>query len=448
MLTSRVIIRNGMVKDTWKEEDHPRSKSGPTAGQFIKKGTSSVGSVKEKKTKLVPKAYRMFTTAEQVLKAHREEKEALKEADLREIDLEDCDLEGIDLTSANLSKASMKYVKMGGSRLSKANFSGADLYRVRLWKADLTKANLINANLKECNLFDVNLTGANLKEANLKRTSLRRANLKNANLTGADLTGTNITLRQLLQASKLFGAKLPKELNITPEQIFSLKEETRNLVKKLDLPFERDMFGEEHEIDEEEELDEGEELTVQKLKHQVVKDLSKKTKLAYDQVNKEIKLWATTSADSHEYAIATQLIAKKIFHLDDAKIDHMEEKAELKFNKAKNIIDNDHDEKVKKIKLLEAQYETTQRYLATRGIKELVLFRGVGDSYNPEKDKQVALQPLSSCSLEEEVAYTFGDNVMALRVPREKIFSLPLTGIGCAVETEVVVFGGVYAPLE
>lgn len=48
-------IKKPLIKD-FKEEDHPRSKSGPTAGQFIKKGTStSVSPKKAKEKKIEPK---------------------------------------------------------------------------------------------------------------------------------------------------------------------------------------------------------------------------------------------------------------------------------------------------------------------------------------------------------------------------------------------------------
>lgn len=57
------------------------------------------------------------------------------------------------------------------------------------------------------------------------------------------------------------------------------------------------------------------------------------------------------------------------------------------------------------------------------------------------------MQPASSFSSDYDSAKRFADRfptgeIIAIKVPRERIFSTAITGCGCLLESEVVVLGG------
>lgn len=112
-----------------------------------------------------------------------------------------------------------------------------------------------------------------------------------------------------------------------------------------------------------------------------------------------------------------------------------------------------------------AQYEFTQETLKDAGVDSLVVFRGTRNlsgnvpvswsatdrpaRRSMESGIKVRTSPLSSWSVYESDAQQFGIGspggvITRMVVPRERIFSTPLTGFGCLNENEIVVLGGEY----
>jgi hypothetical protein len=112
--------------------------------------------------------------------------------------------------------------------------------------------------------------------------------------------------------------------------------------------------------------------------------------------------------------------------------------------------------------IVQAMYERTQAFLREAGIERVRVWRGMGwmsswaDEWpseapqwartlpvGPEVEVQGVLNPLSSWSADYNVASgSFGNIVLAAEVPATRILALPMTGIGCLDELEVVVIGG------
>ena len=358
----------------------------------------------------------------------------LSEANLKGANLLGANLVEVDLLGANLLNADLRVAYLLGAKLKGADLSGADLSEANLKGANLLDANLSGANLYNGNLYNVNLADANLSRANLKGAYLFHADLSGANLKGAYLSEVNLTKADLSDAY-LKGTKFSKKSfdlyldyiikghidNILidgkkiPNEITSSLKQSHILLKNI---LRSDGVSNKNES--------------QNKLHEV-------TGIPKDIIYGHIKQWAKTSADHHPVSMMIQLLSKSIFNLENSKIDHLDETSR---KQAVNRISNDEETKETIIKLLKAQYDETQKLLKKKGIKNLYVYRGVGDSYNGEK--KVVLQPLSSFSLERVVAKNFGHNIIQMIVPAEKVFSCPLTGFGCTKETEVVVLGGEY----
>jgi len=107
---------------------------------------------------------------------------------------------------------------------------------------------------------------------------------------------------------------------------------------------------------------------------------------------------------------------------------------------------------------LQAQYDNTQQFLNDHGITNLPLYRGL---YNAQTEWQkqggevtINIRPLSSFATTRQSAESFAGgltskdrkhldgNIISATVPADRIFSLPLTGVGCLKEREVVILGG------
>jgi hypothetical protein len=93
--------------------------------------------------------------------------------------------------------------------------------------------------------------------------------------------------------------------------------------------------------------------------------------------------------------------------------------------------------------MLTAQYNITQEFLKTNGIKELSLYRGIKD-YDDYPDNYYeqtlakCYQPLSSFAPDLSTAFNFGNKILQVKAPASQIQSLFTTGYGCANEYEVV----------
>jgi hypothetical protein len=208
--------------------------------------------------------------------------------------------------------------------------------------------------------------------------------------------------------------------------------------------------------------------------------------------------WAETSNDHERDSLMVQEVVKRVFNLDDAAtVDAFGDESMNSFQK----------EALSKLKvapplekaltaLVKAQYANTQAYLASKGITEVVVSRGMNhpelaedlkdyrmahfyrmtengeielqgdpernddivgniteeefDTYVPKGvlNVEVKMRPLSSFSVSRTVAETFGDSstgkkvFLETKVPVSRIFSTPLTGVGCLSEYEFVVLGG------
>jgi len=98
--------------------------------------------------------------------------------------------------------------------------------------------------------------------------------------------------------------------------------------------------------------------------------------------------------------------------------------------------------------VVRAQYEMTQQMFREIGIEEVTIARGMSFSFeNRPYDWQrgtliyeanAVLRPLSSWSIDVKDAKSFarGAQILFQRVPVERIFSTPMTGLGCFKESE------------
>jgi hypothetical protein len=190
-------------------------------------------------------------------------------------------------------------------------------------------------------------------------------------------------------------------------------------------------------------------------------------------------LWADTSGDHNKWAQAVQIATEKYFGLKNAypsitnaATEHGEDDgsgsmsinpragaAGILHSQASEIVDV-HKEVINAF--LESTYQHTQEKLKAAGVETITLYRGMGvdntDFAETQRDSQgraffpketLQLQPLSSFSTEFGDAMTFASQnsisnklVMAIKVPRERIFSTALTGPGMVNEHEMVVLGG------
>jgi len=215
--------------------------------------------------------------------------------------------------------------------------------------------------------------------------------------------------------------------------------------------------------------------------------------------------WASSSNDSQRDSLLVQQVVQKVFGLDDAlQPQEMESEdnwsAEEPDSEAKELLGNPVVEKVL-ISFVKAQYANTQAYLKSKGITEVMVFRGMnhpelaeelkdyrfahyermsergeivlenddgterdyGDITDEEFNSLVPegvvsvnmkMRPLSSFSVTKDIASRFGSQglygeqatgvFLSAKVPAARIFSTPLTGVGCFDEDEFVVLGGFF----
>lgn len=184
-----------------------------------------------------------------------------------------------------------------------------------------------------------------------------------------------------------------------------------------------------------------------------------------------VNCWAATSSDHNPLARAIQSRAAEVLGIKG----HFEYPEDEDIDGQTQMITAAHGPVIDDF--IRATYAHTQETLKAVGIEELVVFRGMNtlsdydkakmdvlkqkkagekDVVEPPKpeaveysyENELQLQPLSSFSTTYRTADSFSLGglgtplMMACRVPRERIFSTALTGIGCLDETEVVVTGG------
>ena len=172
-----------------------------------------------------------------------------------------------------------------------------------------------------------------------------------------------------------------------------------------------------------------------------------------------ISQWATSSGNHHSISVASQLAIADAFKMAP---EHVETKA---FHLLHGDVKGDHDtvykmaatelgiksntpESMAKFKaglrdFALAQYHATQDHLASLGIKELHLIRGMkfGEHNGPAKPVDIKLQPASSFTTNHSTAVSFAGtgSLFMVKVPASQVMSSFITGYGCTNESEVVV---------
>lgn len=168
----------------------------------------------------------------------------------------------------------------------------------------------------------------------------------------------------------------------------------------------------------------------------------------YAAADRVVRQWASTSGDHDYRAIAVQETVAKVFGLQEA-ADPRQTYYGGSTSVVKEIRDHDLGKidafKQKHEKALSAisqeTYKQTQAMFKKIGVKELTVYRGMEDVSIGDK---VQLNPLSSFATNKGEARSFGDTVIKMKVPVDRIYSTSITGPGCYDEDEVIVLGGVY----
>lgn len=98
-------------------------------------------------------------------------------------------------------------------------------------------------------------------------------------------------------------------------------------------------------------------------------------------------------------------------------------------------------------KLVRAMYDSTQKMFADAGVTHVLLSRGVKDVLDTpfsNKRETVAWNGNAAESWTSRLLITrnFSDSVLTAKVPVSRIFSTPLTGMGCLEESEYILLGG------
>lgn len=177
-------------------------------------------------------------------------------------------------------------------------------------------------------------------------------------------------------------------------------------------------------------------------------------------VRDAIDMWATTSLDHHVKALFLQRAVAERFGLTEAyehayayatdsskpgAVPHDIAEIEAGMDDWEKHRDWYHA-------LVEAMYEATQEDLATRGITELRLYRGMNlkqaDLGDADQNGvwEMEFNPASSWSASKGTAKGFGagigETIFEIVVPAASVFSSAGHGIGCLEETEFVLLGG------
>jgi len=171
-----------------------------------------------------------------------------------------------------------------------------------------------------------------------------------------------------------------------------------------------------------------------------------------------VQLWAQSSGDNRPQAVAMQMAIRDEFGLKDAVTDHLGIEGARPDYEANGAAYR---------AFARAMYDNTQADLASKGIKEMTLYRGMsfgsqtppGLTFDGEPHATtVSQQPASSWSYDFGSATIAGvvtqaasalhghfdsrGAMLAATVPASRILSTLNSGIGCEREHEVVVLGG------
>jgi len=185
-----------------------------------------------------------------------------------------------------------------------------------------------------------------------------------------------------------------------------------------------------------------------KLKAKVARKLAKEAEVSEEKASNFISQWAGTSNDNLQ-ALSVQRDASEEFKIELSEFNQEKIKGlsgglgiDAFMPPAKSLTQRT---------LLRVTYNETQAKLKKWGIKEVRLHRGVTFDtplkVREGKHTSIRTNVLSSWSINADVAQEFakrGGNgvVFSSVVPANRIFSFPMTGLGCLTEGEVVILGG------
>jgi len=229
------------------------------------------------------------------------------------------------------------------------------------------------------------------------------------------------------------------------------------------------------------------------LKDEVVTMLSTISGRPYDEVNEEVATWARTSNDHNYISLSLQEAAAEYFGngMSSWQTKNLEKLNGCR-DLAERIVSEDPTSTSQEVrdlykqyydywadeeevphpsdlvnsfsasqeydfeKFIDTTYKATQDSLSKLGGYNspddmLTLYRGVGarSSAKFREGKEISYvgNALESWTTSPGVAYEFAAKgegaILAVRVPRSRVFSTPVTGLGCAGEIEVVIIGGV-----
>ena len=182
---------------------------------------------------------------------------------------------------------------------------------------------------------------------------------------------------------------------------------------------------------------------------------SEATGLSSDTVRAFQDSWATTSGDEHETSVMLQNQAAHLFEVDGG---YYSDDKVIQASLAQGQYGPSPGKSDEIRTYLAAVYDKTQNDLAAAGIENVILYRGMGtDGFgelgraDPGEIVTHTSNPLSSWSLSREIGSVFAKThaygqhgiVLAMTVPRERIFSTASNGLGCYGEAEVILIGGV-----
>jgi hypothetical protein len=179
-----------------------------------------------------------------------------------------------------------------------------------------------------------------------------------------------------------------------------------------------------------------------------------------DKVSSLLRSWANSANDDNLTSLAMQEVATKTFNLQNTAEWTSTNQYSSKAQVADEIKNNGKIYEA----FLTSQYDATQQFFKDRNISSLEIYRGVIATDPSEKlptgdNVEVTARPLSSWSTSEDTASWFAsaDNAPAVHadkyldgaifhaiVPASQVFALPITGIGCYGENEVVLLGGTF----
>ena len=191
--------------------------------------------------------------------------------------------------------------------------------------------------------------------------------------------------------------------------------------------------------------------TRKKWKKSVLQNLTADTGLDFARVSDLVEAWSDSSNDNNPNSLGLQAAANDEFGapLTAWQKDRIGTVSSKEFKAARE------DGR----KVLRAMYNRTQKELAAAGIEEVTLYRGFIGSDKKKKGSTeiISENAMESWTLSHSVASSFADSytgsggggvkkrvygdVYQAVIPRERILSIPKTGLGCITEFEFTVLG-------